>query len=195
MWVFVPAACVCVCVCVRTWMHKRLHVLQRDEMFSFLLHVSTHVCVMWNQFPSPYLTHLTEGYRIKSAVHQKSQSRAVPSRQTHLHTYLYNGLRSALDPCHPHHPFLASVSLALLSFPPTPPRCAALPLPLLSCFKSSSFPLSMIVPVPPLPSLALLLSFTPAHSPLHSPLSPYVCSDEWQVSPPDANSVVGRRLR
>ena len=128
------------------------------------------VCVMWNQFPSPDLTHLTEGHRI-SWRFIRSRSRALRrGRQTHLHTYLYNGLRSALRPCHTHHPFLASVSLALLSFPPTPPCCAALPLPLLSCFKSSSFPLSMIVPVPPLPSPPQLSSSPlPPHTPPYIP--------------------------
>lgn len=61
------------------------------------------------------------------------------AEQTDIYTPIY-GLRFALDPCHPRHPFLATVSLALLSFPPTPPCYASLPLPLLSCFKSSSFP-------------------------------------------------------
>lgn len=45
--------------------------------------------------------------------------------------------------------FLAAVSLAFPSFPPTLPCCASLPLTLLSCFKSTSFPLSLILPLPP----------------------------------------------
>ncbi len=142
------------------------------------------MCVMCNQFASVYLTHLAEGHRIRwQFIGRQSCVRCRADR--HLHTYLYNGLRFALDPCHPRHPILATVSLALLSFPPTPPCCASLPLPLLSCFKSSSFPLSIILPIPPLSGSPLLL-FPPSLTFPALLLSPCVCQNEWQVSPLDA---------
>lgn len=110
-----------------------------------------------------------------------SHSRVLYGADTHLHTYPYNGLRFAVDPCHPRHPILAAASLALLSFPPTPPLRASLLLPLLSCFKSSSFPLRKILPIPPVLSFSLPL--------LQSPLPPCVSQNEWQVSLPDVVAV------
>lgn len=78
----------------------------------------------------------------------------------------------------------------MLSFPPTPPRCASLLLPLLSCYKSSTFPLSMTLPIPPL-SGSLPLLFPPALT-FHILLpSPCVCQNEWQVSLPDAKLLLG----
>lgn len=141
------------------------------------------MCVMCNQFASVYLTHLTEGHRICWRF-IRSHSRVLCRADRHLHTYLYNGLRFAVDPCHPHHPFLASLTRSAL-FPSHTPRCASLPLPLLSCFKSSSFPLSMILPIPPLPCSPPFL-FPPSLTFPALLLSPRVCLDERQVSPPDA---------
>lgn len=78
----------------------------------------------------------------------------------------------------------------MLSFPPTPPHCASLLLPLLSCYKSSTFPLSMTLPIPPL-SGSLPLLFPPALT-FHILLpSPCVCQNEWQVSLPDAKLLLG----
>lgn len=78
----------------------------------------------------------------------------------------------------------------MLSFPPTPPRCASLLLPLLSCYKSSTFPLSMTLPIPPL-SGSLPLLFPPALT-FHILLpSPCVCQNEWHVSLPDAKLLLG----
>ncbi len=152
-----PRAHVCAC----TWMRRRIKVVHCE-----------HACVFRAINLQVFLTHLAEGRTI-SLQFIGSHSCALRGADRHLHTYLYNGLRVAVDPCHPHHPFLAAVSLALLSLPPTPPSCASLPLPRLSCFKTSSFPLSVILPISPLPSV-------------HSPLSPCVCKNEWQVSPTDA---------
>lgn len=113
----------------------------------------------------------------------------------HLNTCLYNGLCFAVEKKLkrmmwktglPHHPFFffKLVSLAFPSFPPTLPCCASLPLTLLSCFKSTSFPLSMILPLPP----PLLLTSSPFSSFSYIPRSVtfFLCLPEWQVSSPDA---------
>lgn len=66
-----------------------------------------------------YPTRLTEGRKIsRHLMWQSFLLRTV--RRLHLE----DGHRFDADPCHPHPPFLATVSLALLSFPPTPPHCA-----------------------------------------------------------------------
>lgn len=78
----------------------------------------------------------------------------------------------------------------MLSFPPTPPCCASLLLPLLSCYKSATFPLSMTLPIPPL-SVSLPLLFPPSLT-FHILLpSACVCQNEWQVSLPDAKLLSG----
>lgn len=96
-------------------------------------------CVMCNQFASVYLTHLA-GHRMRWQF-GGSRGCVLCGADRHLNTYLYAGLRFTVDPCRPFFSY---------SLPPTPPRCASLRLPLLSCFKSSSFSLSVISPVPPL---------------------------------------------
>lgn len=159
-----PVYVTCTCMCA----------IQNSHVYFFKW---VCICVKHNQFANVHLTQLT-GHRI-SWQFIGIRSCVLCRADRHLHTY--NNLRFTVVPCHPHHLFLAAVSLALLSFPPTPPCCASLPLPLLLCFKSSSFPLSVILPIPPLFPSSL------------SPLSPCVCQNEWQVSLPDAK-LYGRRL-
>lgn len=113
--------CGCVCACgLRTHVCTCAPACTRECVClsvteCFLL----QMCYMCNQFASVCLTHLTEGQRI-SWQFIGSHSCVPCAADSHLHTYLYNGLHFAVDPCHPHRPSLATVSLALLSFPPTP---------------------------------------------------------------------------
>lgn len=104
---------------------------------------------MTESFAGVYLNHPAEGHSIRCQF-IGSHSCVVRQADRHSHTYLYNGLCFTVHPCHPRLLFLATVSLDLLFFPPTPLHCASLLLPMLSCYKSSSFPLSLILPVPTL---------------------------------------------
>lgn len=111
-------------------------------------------------FVGVYLNHPAEGHSIRCQF-IRSHSNVVRQADRHVHTYLYNGLCFTVHPCYPCLLFLATVSLDLLFFLLTPLHCASLLLPILSCYKSSSFSLSLILPVSPAPySLPLLPSLT-----------------------------------
>lgn len=153
--------CACTCMCVRACTGSCLQ--------------SPHLYLLYNHFVQCSSDSSHGGSRISLLI--RSHSCVVCWADFYTPRTV---LHFTVGPCHPHHPFLAAVSLALLSFPPTLPCCATLPLPLLLCFKSSSFPLSIILPIPPLsPSL---------RSPTFSlPLSEWVagvssrCKAVWEV--------------
>lgn len=115
--------------------------------------------VMSEHVAGVYLNHAAEGHSIRCQF-VGSHSCVDHQADRHSHTYLYNGLHFTVRPRHPCRLFLATVSLALLFFPPTPLHCASLLLPMLSCYKSSSFPLSLILPVPTLSSSFPFPSFS-----------------------------------
>lgn len=172
-------ACVCVplgvCACTCMWYApeytgSRLQARKHRSFFT------PHLYLLYNQFANAHLTHLTEGHELVG--YWSEVSRVLCWADRLLHTYNSSTLHSG-SLSSPSSFFSCSLT-SLLSFPPTPPCCAALPLPLLLCFKSSSFPLSIISSIPPL--------FPSSRSPTFSlPLSEWVagvssrCKAVWEV--------------
>lgn len=104
LWVYMCLELACMWVCV--------HVSFPLNAFSFPRWCR---CVICNLFAGVYLSHLAEGHRIRWQLAGSHSRVCVCGADRRTHTYLYNGLSFAADPCHPHHPFFSySLSSAAL---------------------------------------------------------------------------------